>query len=592
MAEIESQLSKHPAVRETAVLALDDESGEKYLCAYICADQELTVVEMRRHLSDALPDHMIPQAYVQLDRLPLTAHGKLDRESLKKASDRVGSGIEFQEPSTEAEKDIAGALEKVLSLEKVSVNDDYFVLGGDSIKAVKLVSLLSDKYKVTLTDIFENRTVKKLADVLASRKHDLKQRFDRIRRETAEQDGDRNDRVNRSLEEQATKYRARLEEDIKLDIDAGTGHRNILLTGATGYLGIYLLRELLKKPDCNITLLLRAGNHKEAEKRLNKKWGHYFGGSLLENDRARIRVLSGDLAAGNLGLAPKEYQVLSQEIDGIMHSAAYTKHFGEYESFYQGNITATRNLLDLAKTGRRKVFNHISTTSVGSGNVQGREAVLFTEYLGDIGQQMDGYYVRSKLEAEKLVLAAGREGMDFNIFRAGNLTFNSATGDFQENIGDNAFYIMLRSFIRLGIMPDLDIRSIDLTFVDQAAQAIVKLSGKNGLLNRCLHIMNDNYISVKDIAGRLAGNGIQIKVLPGPVFLDALEGKSRDVGFREDVSNILIHSNLLAESQTTYFDVTCIGTSALLKRLGFKWEAPDQAQFAKMLDHCRKVRFI
>ncbi|MBI5804541.1 amino acid adenylation domain-containing protein, partial [candidate division TA06 bacterium] len=592
LGEIEALLSKHPAVRENAVLALCDEAGEKYLCAYICADQELTAVEMRKHLSDALPDHMIPQAYVQLDRLPLTAHGKLDRESLKKSSDRIRSGIEFQEPSTAAEKDIAGAWEKVLSLGKVSVNDDYFVLGGDSIKAVKLVSLLSDKYKVTLTDIFENRTVKKLADVLASRKHDLKQNFDRIRRETAEQDGDRNDRINRSLEGQAKKYRAHLDEETGLDIETRIDSCNTLLTGATGYLGMYILRELLEKSDSNITVLIRAGNNAAAEERLKKKWAHYFGDSLMEKDRARIRVLSGDLAAENLGLDPKEYQVLCQEIDCIIHSAAYTKHFGEYQAFYRGNIAATRNLLDLAKTGRRKVFNHISTTSVGSGSVQGREAVLFTEYLGDIGQQIDGYYVRSKLEAEKLVLAAGRQGLDFNIFRAGNLTFDSATGGFQENIGDNAFYIMLRSFIRLGIMPDLDIRNVDLTFVDQAAQAIVEMSGKKGLLNRCHHIMNDNYISVKDIAGRFAGNGIQIKVLPVPLFLDSLEEKSRDERHRDDVSNILIHSNLLEESQTTYFDVTCIGTSAILKRLGFRWEEPGLAQFAKMLTHCRKVRFI
>jgi amino acid adenylation domain-containing protein/thioester reductase-like protein len=589
LGEIEAQLQTHPDLKSAAVLVLDDNAGEKFLCAYFCADHEMTVKQLRKHLSMMLPEYMIPQMYVQLERLPLTSHGKLDREALSRIKGRIGSGTEYQAPSNKTEIEIAETWKKLLSLEKVGVNDDFFLLGGDSIKAVRMVSLLSDRYKINLTDIFENRTVSKLACLVSFRSNDVKQAFERVRKGILEEDQEKGRRISRELDRQAKEYEKKMLRDKKIDLDKRVGYNEILLTGATGYLGIYLLRELLTKQKGRVTVLVRAANDLEATRRLEQKWAYYFGTDLLRRKEKNVHVLCGDIIKDRLGLNLASYNALTGSTNCIIHSAADTRHFGNYEDFHRANVKGTENLLEFAGSGKNVVFNHVSTISVGSGDVEGKEAVLFTEYHGDIGQRPESYYTMTKLEAEKLVASAS---MEKNIFRAGNLTFDSTNGRFQENMGENAFYIMLRSFITLGIMPDLDIRNVDLTFVDQAAAAIVKIFDRLSLAGGNHHILNGNYVSVRDIATMFIRNGLPIKILEIPEFLEKLERLSDDEKHSEAAANILIHSHLLEEMPSTYFDVTGIRTRAVLERLDFRWKKPGKVHFEKMLRHCREKGFI
>nr|WP_083858705.1 non-ribosomal peptide synthetase [Paenibacillus sp. OSY-SE] len=164
LGEIEAQLLQAAAIRETVVVAREDESGQKALCAYFAADSELTVSELRSALAAQLPDYMIPSYFVQLERLPLSANGKIDRKALPSPEGSLYTGTEYVAPRTEAEKTIAVVWQAVLGIERVGVTDHFFELGGDSIKSIQVASRLQQAgYKLEIRELFKYPTIAQLS---------------------------------------------------------------------------------------------------------------------------------------------------------------------------------------------------------------------------------------------------------------------------------------------------------------------------------------------------------------------------------------------------------------------------------------------
>ncbi|MCX7923159.1 MAG: amino acid adenylation domain-containing protein [Clostridia bacterium] len=160
LGEIESQLLKHELVREAAVTARDDGSGNKYICAYFVGETSLAVDELREFLSLELPDYMIPSYFVQLERLPATPNGKIDRNALPEPVADVVTGIEYVPPRNDVEERLVEAWQEVLGRSRVGINESFFALGGDSIKAVQLISYLQRyNLKVRTRDIFRCATI-------------------------------------------------------------------------------------------------------------------------------------------------------------------------------------------------------------------------------------------------------------------------------------------------------------------------------------------------------------------------------------------------------------------------------------------------
>ena len=248
------------------------------------------------------------------------------------------------------------------------------------------------------------------------------------------------------------------------------------MTGSTGYLGVYLLHDLLTELDCNVHLIIRSDNCIKAENRIKEKVCSYFGTSFYDKYKKRIFVYSGDLTK-IYGFRSPNYQYLSETIQCIIHSAGSVSHYGKYEKSYEANVLATRNVIDFSVKGVKKDVNHISTLAVASGVVKNKEDVLYTEYDNDLGQIIENPYPKTKLEAEKIVLETRDKGINVNVFRVGNIGFDSKTGRFQENIEQNALYSMMKSYIRIGLVPEME-RDIDFACVDDVSQAIIKLFNK------------------------------------------------------------------------------------------------------------------
>ncbi|MCP1307440.1 amino acid adenylation domain-containing protein [Paenibacillus tyrfis] len=169
--EIESQLAKVEAIREAVVVAREDESGQKQLCAYFVADRAFTASEARSALAQELPDYMIPSCFVQLERIPLTINGKVDRKALPAPEERLQTGAEHAAPATELEAKLAKIWQEVLGVPNISVLDGFFDLGGHSLKALALMSEMEKAgYYVTLTDIYHYNSIRALAGYLQSAK--------------------------------------------------------------------------------------------------------------------------------------------------------------------------------------------------------------------------------------------------------------------------------------------------------------------------------------------------------------------------------------------------------------------------------------
>jgi acyl carrier protein len=166
--EIESALREHPRVRESVVIAREDAPGDKRLVAYIVPGRRIgpSVSELRDFLKERLPDYMVPSALMMLETLPLTPNGKVDRKALP-APDRARPDLEksFVAPRSPIEKLLAQIWAEVLRLERVGIHDNFFEIGGHSLKATQVMSRLRDAFLVEmpLRTVFEAPTVADLA---------------------------------------------------------------------------------------------------------------------------------------------------------------------------------------------------------------------------------------------------------------------------------------------------------------------------------------------------------------------------------------------------------------------------------------------
>ncbi|WP_081484342.1 condensation domain-containing protein [Paenibacillus mucilaginosus] len=170
LGEIQVQLQAHEAVREAVVLDRKDGQGHQVLCAYFAADREVPPAELRDHLSAQLPSYMIPSYFVQLDALPVTANGKLDRKALPEPAGFIRPGTAYEAPANNTENILTGIWEELLDVRPVGVLDSFLELGGHSLKAQLLALRIHQAFgtEVPLRELLRRPTVRELAAYLGT----------------------------------------------------------------------------------------------------------------------------------------------------------------------------------------------------------------------------------------------------------------------------------------------------------------------------------------------------------------------------------------------------------------------------------------
>ncbi|MDP9679488.1 amino acid adenylation domain-containing protein/non-ribosomal peptide synthase protein (TIGR01720 family), partial [Paenibacillus jamilae] len=164
LGEVETQLLQVKSVREAVVMARTDETGQKQMVAYYVAGQEIRASELRSELGRELPSYMVPSYFVQLEQMPLSPNGKIDRKALPAPEGSLQTGADYAEPRTAQERALVAVWQSVLGLQTVGILGNFFDLGGDSIKAIQIASrTFQAGYKLDMKDLFQYPTVAALA---------------------------------------------------------------------------------------------------------------------------------------------------------------------------------------------------------------------------------------------------------------------------------------------------------------------------------------------------------------------------------------------------------------------------------------------
>lgn len=408
-----------------------------------------------------LPVAMTPARIVILNQLPKLPNGKVDRSKLPLKEATESAALNFTPPSTPEEVRIARIWCDVLGLDRVGIEDSFFDLGGDSLAAAQMAARVKDAFGVALSlrRIFDYPTISELIKMLGSKGAASLQ----------------NTGNSRSLDYQDLFAEATLPLDVTPDpaaLPASSGpYRHILLTGATGYTGAYLLRELLDRSAAKIYVLVRANSVVDALQRVQRNMSVY--GLWKDRDMARLIGVVGDIARPYFGVLRSSYEEMSQQVEMIVHNGALSSYALPYRRLKAVNVLGTIEVLRLACRQRIKPVHFISSLAVYPGH-DGQQD--FTEVALQEADGVVGGYRQSKWVADKLVTLAGLRGLPACVYRPGLITGAQDTGACSNDTFLNA---SIKGCIQIGMALDFNV-CLEMVPVDFCAKAVahIALSGK------------------------------------------------------------------------------------------------------------------
>lgn len=363
----------------------------------------------------------------------------------------------------------------------------------------------------------------------------------------------------------------------------------VLVTGASGFLGGYLVKELLERSQNYIVCLIRPDEKNTGSVRLMENLYFLFGKDVVETwPLERIIAAEGDLEKEKFGFSEDVYNMLLERIDSVFHAAAMLWHFGKMEQFLRVNVQGTENLLAFCSTGSPKKMNHISTLAVSGRRCDNPEN-LFSEKDFHENMKCPNVYVETKHEAEKRLRPAMLAGQDVRIFRPGFIMGDSKTGRFKKHITSDAQYLHLQGHIFMRTAPPLyDDDFMDLTPIDYAAAAIVYIALEPDTPAGVYHVCNPEPILKTKIWDVIREYGFPIRIIEPEGYLENVLDADDEL-FLRGLQSVIVYLGDY-EKSPAIFD-----SSETLKRLegsGIKCPAPDDALLNRYIDYCVDIGFL
>ncbi|MBQ8044142.1 MAG: amino acid adenylation domain-containing protein [Clostridia bacterium] len=575
--EIQNKILDVKGVKECIVL-LKGDSANKFLAAYYTAESDVSEKDIIEYLKKYLPAYMIPSKFIRLDRMPLNQNGKIDRNALP---DIKSEKLDIIKPKNKNEEMILECYKSTLDKEDMSMSDDFFEIGGDSLLAMALVGKLETKdINISYGDVFKYTTPKEMYEHVFNEIN----RLNTIDKDIADYD--------------YTDINKILNSEVEIET---VGIKKVLLTGSTGYLGVHILSELLDNEEVEkVYCIVRDKNGKPASERLKDKINYYFGNKYDRIIQDKIIIVNGnitDLERIDINMLDE----MKKNVGCVINSVAYVKHFGKKEIFEQVNILGVNKLIDFCVQNNKKLV-HISTISV-SGNVieSGRTVksrlkagTIFDETKLYIGQEIDNVYVLSKFFAERNILEnVIKANLNAVIIRVGNLMGRSCDGLFQQNILENAFVNRIRTLINLGIIPE-NIKDIPLEFtpVDLTARAIVKLVNTNNT-RAVYHVYNKNHTDIETVKKVLEELGYNLEYISKEKTTKLIKELMQDDIKQHLISGII--QDLDDNKELDYSSnvkVSCDNTVSILRKLGFTWNTIDEIYLRTFFNYLKDKNFF
>ncbi|MGQ4598181.1 amino acid adenylation domain-containing protein [Nocardia sp. R6R-6] len=485
LGEIEAALLAEPSVAQAVVVVTASESGDQ-LVAYVVAATDVAADALRESLAQVLPSYMVPSAIMLLDSFPVNDSGKLDRAALPKP---VFRAREFVAPATPTERAVAEVFVDVLAIARAGAEDDFFDLGGTSLLAFTLQRALTARLgiDVPMAALFTAPTVRGLAA-----------RIDNLDEPAIPADDSETIATDAVLEPEIDGAGA-------APVRSATP-MDVLLTGATGFVGAHLLRELLASTPARVWCLVRSDDDERAYKRIRNALEKY----RIWDDayETRIVAVAGDLAAPRFGLGDTGYDRLVDRIDVIYHNGARVNHIEPYSRLRAANVAGTREVLRLATTGRIKPVHFVSTVNAVIPAAPAPDFRGGEDTVVRVGEVSRNGYVASKWVAEQLVRQAGERGVPVSIYRPGIVCGDPRIG---VNSADDSFWNMIRAAAILGLAPDTGDADTALVPVNYVVGAIVALAAE-ATSGAAYHLVNSQRVAIRDIFESLRRHAIPVAI--------------------------------------------------------------------------------
>ena len=574
LSEITGAILEVDGVKQAAAVAVRKEDGSMELCAFYEAEEKGALAEaIMVHLHKILPVYMIPSGMIYIDKMPMTASNKIDVRVLQEMAEaasvnavpkseeiavlEIDVPAEPKAPATATTDYILSVWNRVLSVPVKDAEISFFDAGGTSMGALNVLSFyFNDHLEMSLSDFYEHPTAASQAALLAGSKESA--------------GCQNNDQCDNQYENQNSDQKYDQQNDQRKVMQKKDGA--ILVTGATGFFGAHLVKALLDKERSKIICLMRDGD----EKRLQDCLAWYFGQGLLSSVGDRLEVVNGDLALIQLGMTKKNYKRLAEQVGEIYHCAADVRHYAADQGAYLNtNVRGTARMLELAEAAGAR-FYHMSTCSV-SGELlkDGSGPADYTEKDYDIGQIWeDNIYVKSKFQAEGLVMEAAEKGLYAKIFRLGRLVGRASDGVFQKNPETNAFYLLMKAFASIGAAPESAVKeAIDLMPVDVAVEEVLALTDSKDAV---YHIMSHMPPTLEEVLKDRA-EGIQI--VRDEEFARILDTKAP--ALERELAGVLQNQWQIMRTKHPVIRVTNELTMKALGETGFKPDIPAPKQILK-----------
>ena len=563
LGEIENVMLKVEGLKKVVIL-IRKINDKEHLCAYYTADREIAPDALKAEISKSLTQYMVPTAYLQLKEMPMTPNGKTDVKALPEPELAISSA--YVEPTNDTERTFCDIFAGILQMDKVGATDNFFELGGTSLVVTRVI-IEADKagMHVAYGDVFANPTPRKLARLITG--------------DTADE-GD-----NEVTAFDYTAINDVLQCNTLQNFKIGERQQlgNVLLTGATGYLGIHILRELIDSDARNIYCLVRGKSLEAAEGRLRTLLFYYFSDAFKDLFGTRLHIVLGDVTSDfGEGL----------QVDTVFNCAAIVKHFSEGTEIEDVNIGGAQRCVDYCiKTGAKLV--HVSTASTRGLWAGEFKNDVFTEQRLYMGQFLGNKYIYSKFMAERLILdAVARQGLNAKIMRVGNLAARSTDGEFQANFATNSFMGRIKVYNMLGCCPySMRNKQVEFSPINEVAHAIVLLSSTP---RECtvFHPYNIHGQFLGDVLMGLTSVGEGVRFVEQEEFAEAMERAKEDPLMAKQMSSLLAYQDMAHGQKTADVKRDNDYTTQVLYRLGFAWSPTSWDYVERMLTAIGSLGFF
>lgn len=571
LGEINTHLSRHSNVRENITLVRKVKDGEPILVAYVVPDlkgntglfkedKELQsdrsiapvvkgliqyqplLKDIRAYLKTKLPSYAIPTYIFPMEKMPLNPNGKIDKPKLPfpdpseidHAMSLAGGDSEDFTNWTESEKKVWDLWLSILPNRPpaVDVDDSFFDLGGHSILATKMIFEARSKLGVPslpLGAVFSCPTIREFAICINNGGNTSK--------ETSGSDGTATDGTVPSNESttvdyagDASKLASSLPQYLAPSKPISDGY-TVFLTGATGFLGSYILNNLLSRSQTKrVIVQVRAKDEEHAIERVKTSAMAY--GLWKDEHSSKVVAVTGSLESENMGLDESQCKEIVNEVDVVIHNGALVHWVYPYSTLRGPNVIGTINVMKLCSEGKPKYFTFVSSTSVIDTDhyfelsdkltAEGKEGILESDDLEGSRTGLGTGYGQSKWAAEFLLRYAGEhKGLRGNIVRPGYVVGESRTG---VSNTDDFLIRMIKGCQEIGQYPNIE-NTVNMVPVDHVARVSVASALNASVLDgfKVVQVTAHPRITFEKMVSSLNSFGYDVKRVDYPVWKASLE---------------------------------------------------------------------